>query len=197
MRQTKASEVKPGMKVRFDMGGWHIEGTVSRVEPVTFGLEFYSTQGVEMTLCEDTLVTVLAKPRPEEPKVFGARVTVDGLHFVRADDDGAPWKGEGEPSWWDWNDLCELGPVMVVPDQGWTVPDDTHEVPEVPEVPDRIEEWPEDDERLKDHKWRGSMGDIWSFRSGKWGYQVYGTGFRLPQSATRPFDGPWDRVTDA
>lgn len=66
MRQIEASEVKPGMTIRFDMDGWRVEGTVSRVEPVTFGLEFYSTQSVEMTLSEDSPVTVLAEPaRPE------------------------------------------------------------------------------------------------------------------------------------
>ena len=140
-RTIKASEVKPGMTIQFNLDGWEVKGAVSRVEPVTFGLDFYSTQGVEMTLGEDTPVTVLAEPQPEEPVTLCARIVVAGRKIYRWTEDPKepwPWRGEAlnlDPVLWSWGQLCGLGHVTVIPDQGWTVPDDT------PEVPERIEEW--------------------------------------------------------
>lgn len=137
MRQIKASEVKPGMKIRWDSGENTYQCKVDKVTPsIAPGVVILdATDGSQFRVGGTPQITVMSEPRPEEPTTFGARVTVDGLHFVRADDDGAPWKGEGEPSWWHWNDLCELGPVQVVPDPSWAVPDNS------PEALDRIEEW--------------------------------------------------------
>lgn len=135
-RTIKASEIKPGMEVEFTLTR---KMMIHKV--ITWGdshRELRDDTGHVARVDADAPVTVLsepAPPQPEEPKAFGARVTVDGLHFVSADDDDTPWKREGESPWWHWNDLCELGPVTVIPDQGWTVPADS------PEVPERIEEW--------------------------------------------------------
>lgn len=191
MRQIKASEVKPGMEVQFDLSGWDVQGTVGTVKVLPHAVWIYTEKRCEMSLDLDSPVTVLSEPQPEEPKAFGAKVRVHDGRFVRLDDYAAgvvPWSEKGTGAWWRWDDLCEMGPVTVVPDQGWTVPADT------PEVPERIEEWPEDDEHLKDHKWRDERGDIWSSWSGKWGYQVCGGKWRPLLDVTRPFGGPWTRV---
>ena len=142
MRQIKASEVKPGMVVRWESRGFTHEGTVERV---TSGTSLYTTRFINghfgINTPSDAPVTVLAEPQPEEPTEFGARVRVRDGRFVRLDDYAAgvvPWSEKGTGAWWSWDDLCEMGPVTVVPDQGWEVPDDTETAPE---VPDRIEEW--------------------------------------------------------
>lgn len=142
-RTIKASEIKPGMTVKFDLDGWRVDGTVSRVEPVTFGVDFYSTQGLEMTLGEDAPVTVLAEPapaQPEEPRWIAARAKVGDRRFFTVDESDRPWRkadcmGHIFPYRYSWSDVCSLGQVTVIPDQGWTVPADS------PEVPERIEEW--------------------------------------------------------
>lgn len=197
-KQIKASEVKPGMTVKFDMDGWHVEGTVSRVEPVTFGLDFYSTQGVEMTLGEDTPVTVLAEPRPEEPKAFGACVRVDGVEYIR---DGV------DDLWFTpklidysrnhrWEDITARGQVEVVNPNPFARAEDVHEdTPKTPAVPDRIEEWPENDTALRAYPWRDDdgYGDIWRYGSNSHG-EGWTCGYLL---RGRPAYGPWTRETDA
>lgn len=122
----KASEVEPGMKIKFDMDGWCIEGVISLVEPVTFGVELYSDQGVEMTIANDDPVTVLSVPELKEPQALGARVVVGGYKFVRmhwGDDDPQPWVGGPNVVWCSWDSLLGLGAVTVVDaDPSWTVP---------------------------------------------------------------------------
>ena len=148
-RTIKASEVKPGMTIRFDFRGWDVGGTVTIVEVLRHWVWVSADDDGRRRFVElerDTPVTVLSEPapaQPEEPTEFGARVRVRDGRFVRlngGDPSLGPWYEEGTGYRWSWDDLCEMGPVTVVPDQGWTVPDDT------PEVPERIEEWPEDDQ---------------------------------------------------
>lgn len=194
MRQIKASEVKPGMTIRWDDGCGVQVITPSKVGPLDMHTPpatiLEGDCGVWRATDSDRLVTVLAEPQPEEPTEFGAKVIVGGRRFLRADGHVRPWLESEAWTWYTWAHLCSLGPVQVVPNQGWTVPADA------PEVPDHIEKWPEYDKHLKDHKWRDAIGDIWSSWNGKWGYQVNGEGWRPPLFETRPFDGPWTRVTD-
>lgn len=88
-----------------------------------------------------------------------------------------------------WAEVCALGQVTVVPDQGWTVPAET------PEVPERIEEWPEDDAHLHEQRWRDRGGTVWSSRDGQWGYHSFTMGWvGLVAPYRYPFNGPWVRV---
>lgn len=199
-RTIKASEVQPGMKIRFDMDGWDVEGVVSRIEPVIVGLEFYSTQGVEMTLGEDTLVTVLAEPQPEEPAAFGARVVAGEYKALRRNGRaGAIWSWVvefpgGRTAPYSWKEVCALGQVTVIDaDPYWTVPEDAPT--EAPVVPERIEEWPEDDAHLREQRWRDRGGTVWSSRDGQWGYHSFTMGWvGLVAPYRYPFNGPWVRV---
>lgn len=187
----KASEVRPGMEVQFDLSGWDVKGTVGTMKVLPRSVWIYTEKCRVMSLELDSPVTVLSEPQPEEPTAFGARVVVKGRRFLRSPVlkvDPQPWLEENEGAWRDWDDLCEMGPVTVVPDQGWTVPADT------PEVPDRIEEWPEDDAHLREQWWRDRKGSVWSSRDGQWGYLSFTRGWVGLVGHRYPFDGPWVRV---
>ena len=150
----------------------------------------------------DTPVTVLSEPapsQPEEPTEFGARVVVGGRKFLRAplhSSDPTPWVSQLENIWRGWDDLCEMGPVTVVPDQGWMVPD-------TPEVPERIEigEWPVDDDDLKAYRWRDRFGSIWHSERRALDFpDLWVTYLRGPAGrveTTKPTRGPWTRVAGA
>lgn len=207
MRQIKASEVKPGMTIRFDTDGWHVEGVVGRVEPVNFGVKLYSTQGVDITMRENTLVTVLSEPgpvQPEEPTEFGARVVADGFPAVRLydgedeiDPENPPWRVRiGRDRWQDmlWHELVEDCSVTAIPDQDWTAPADGEPTPEVPE---RIEKWPENDEALRPYPWRDRDGGTWKWLTTASEWECYDESGYYLQSGGRPFYGPWDRVPHA
>lgn len=202
MKQIKASEIKPGMTIRWERLEVKTELTVREVSYFNTVLyRVHSPQGMPVFIPSDAEVTVLAEPQPEEPVTLCARIVVAGRRIYRWTEDPKepwPWRGEAlnvDPVLWSWGQLCGLGHVTVVDaDPSWTAPADREPTPE---VPDRIEEWPEDDEHLKDHKWKDSIGDVWSSRNGEWGYQVHGEGWRTPLFETRPFDGPWTRETDA
>ena len=197
MRQIKASEAKPGMEVQFDLEGWDVKGTVATVDVRPHAVWIYTEKWCEMSLDLDSPVTVLsepAPPHPEEPTEFGAKVRVRDGRFVRLDDYASgvvPWSEKGTGAWWSWDDLCDMGPVTVVPDQGWTVPAD------VPEVPERIEVWPEDDTALRPYKWRGRDGYIWKWLAAASEWECYDAVGNGMVSGGRPFYGPWARVTDA
>ena len=142
-RTIKASEVKPGMEVEWTQAGVTrkcVAETVDSASP-RYGVNLHTSEGGLVHIPGNAEVTVLsepAPPQPEEPTEFGARVVVNGRRFLRAPeggDDYLAWLDSGEGVWCDWENLCEMGPVTVIPDQGWTVPDDT------PEVPERAEEW--------------------------------------------------------
>ena len=202
-RTIKASEVKPGMTIQFDLDGWDIKGTVGTVNMRPYAAWIYTEKWREMSLNLDTPVTVLSEPapvQPEEPTEFGARVVVDGRRFLLASEgehDDQPWLEENEGVWWEWYDLINMGPVQVVPDQGWAVPADT------PEVPERIEigEWPVDDDDLKAYRWRDRFGSIWHSERRALDFpDLWVTYLRGPAGrveTTKPTRGPWTRVSDA
>lgn len=193
-RTIKASEVKPGMEVQFDLSGWDVKGVVGTVKVLPHSVWIYTEKCCEMSLELDTPVTVLSEPQPEEPTEFGARVVVNGQQFLRAqewEDDNFPWLRAGVGDWHDWDSLLRLGRVEVVPDQGWTVPADA------PEVPERIAEWPEGDEHLRKHKWRDRDGDLWYSISDSRTPWVVGFADRTGAFHPYPKCGPWVRVTDA
>ena len=194
MRQIKASEVKPGMTIQFDLEGWDVKGTVGTVTVVPYAVRIYTEKWREISLELDAPVTVLAEAQPEEPQEFGARVRVRDGRFVRLDWRGAssrPWYEEGTGYLWTWDDLCEMGPVTVIPDQGWTVPAD------IPGVPDRIEEWPEDDTALRPYPWRDRDGGVWKWIAAVSEWKCYDEEGYYLQSGERPSYGPWIRVSGA
>lgn len=144
MRQIKASEIKPGMEVRWDSGGITYQCKVDEVNPsISSGFLILDVVGGSKICVRETLsVTVLSEPapvQPEEPTELGVKVIVDGRRAVHARPTLIKaWELEregGDTMPCTWSYLCSLGHVTVVPDQGWTVPDDA------PEVPERIEEW--------------------------------------------------------
>lgn len=190
MKQIKASEIKPGMTIRWERLEVKTELTVREVSYFNTVLyRVHSPQGMPVFIPSDAEVTVLAEAQPEEPTEFGAKVVVGMQRFLRAPlhaSDSTPWLSQLDARWRSWPTILAMGPVRVVPDQGWTVPDDT------PEVPDRIEEWPEDDTALRPYKWMDEYGEIW--RHGSNSHVEGWTSGYLFQN--RPVYGPWDRVTD-
>lgn len=193
MRQIKASEVKPGMVVRWESRGFTHEGTVERV---TSGLSGYRTRFINspfgMDVLSEATVTVLSEPQPEEPQEFGAKVVVAGERALRIAQ--GSWLTDGlERCTWD--DLCEMGPVTIIDaNPSWTAPADREPTPE---VPDRIEEWPENDVPLRGDEWRDRHGRPWvySWTHGRW-YNFSSSAIsKLVTDA--PKFGPWTRVTDA
>lgn len=198
MRQIKASEVRPGMTIRWT------NGDVSHQCPLAGVERFNNDQDVQgntpqgqvvLLHRDDDVLVVKEPPQPEEPTAFGARVVVGGLCFVRR---GAahlrPWENEAATVF-NWREVKRLGEVTVIDaDPYWTAPEDA---PETPVVPERIEDWPEDDAHLRAYKWKDSWGYVWSCWEGAWGYQSSGSAWRKPVVIPRPFDGPWTRVTGA
>lgn len=203
MRQIKASEVKPGMKVRWESRGFTHEGTVERV---TSGTSLYTTRFINgyfgINTPSDATVTVLSEPQPEEPTEFGARVIVDGGTALRTQDaedevdpDEGPWRVRSGCNTWDdmtWAEVCALGPVQVVPNQGWTVP-------ETPEVPERIEVWPENDEHLRAYSWWDHDGDTWGWLNDEAEWECRNSADICLGTSRRPVSvyGPWTRITDS
>lgn len=139
-RIIKAKDILPGMTIRWGYGDVSYQCPIARVELFNGGQdvqgETMKGQTVLIQGGKDVLV-VKEPPHPEEPTEFGARAVVNGRRFLRApegEEDYCPWLEEGKGIWYDWDNLLRMGPVTVVPDQGWTVPD-------TPEVPERIDEW--------------------------------------------------------
>lgn len=184
-RTIKASEVKPGMEVeittvrRMTVNNNYAWGDSHRT--------LSGDNGHIARLSVDAPVTVVSESQPEEPTSFGARVMVKGRRFVRAYTDSSPWVDQEEWDWWTWDDLCEMGPVTVVPDQGWGVPGNAEPAPE---VPDQIEEWPEDDTHLREYRWRDMYGDVWVYVDGVWRWNTHPYG-----DYKTPVGGPWFLTT--
>lgn len=115
-RQIKASEVKPGMVVRWESRGFTHEGTVERV---TSGTSLYTTRFINgyfgINTPSDATVTVLSEPQPEEPTSFGACVVVNNIRFIRYMAGTATnlWCGE-DKSATNWDELCSMGQVEIV-----------------------------------------------------------------------------------
>lgn len=200
-RKIQASEVKSGMEVQFDLGGWDVRGTVARVKFRTESVWIYTDQSCEMSLDLDDQITVLSEPapvQPEEPTEFGAKVVVFDRRFLRLSEAGSRshvWHEEGTGDQWAWEGLCAMGLVTVIPDQGWTVPADGETTPE---VPDTIDEWPEDDTHLWAYRWEDRSGWIWKHHGaegGGWTARRPGGSSTSYTDDNRPCDGPWTRVS--
>lgn len=191
-RTITPAEIKPGMTIR-----WETQVEVKSTTECNGvgGVLISGDNRITEYLASDAKVTVLSDPQPEEPTEFGARVRVRDGRFVRLNDKTAgvvPWAEEGTGAWWTWGDLCELGPVTVIPDQGWTVP-------ETPEVPERIEEWPEDDSALRKYKWVDRDADTWTWTEAqaKWECRNQRGECYMARSCPSSWFGPWTRATDA
>ena len=135
-RIIKAKDILPGMTIRWGYGDVSYQCPIARVELFNGGQdvqgETMKGQTVLIQGGKDVLV-VKEPPHPEEPTEFGAKVRVHNGQYVRLEEAGflfRLWYEMGTGRRLTWEELCEMGPVAVVPDQGWTVPD----TPEVPEL---------------------------------------------------------------
>lgn len=136
MKQIKASEIKPGMTIRWG------EADITHQCPLASVERFNNDQDIQgetpqgqvaLLRGDDDVLVVKEPPQPEEPTEFGARVVAGGVTALRTQDgadevdpDEGPWRVRSACNTWDdmtWAEVCALGPVQVVPDQGWTVPD--------------------------------------------------------------------------
>ena len=195
-RTIDPSEIRPGMTIRWVNYGIAKECKVDTATRLSACVVFVrSPEGGECYIGTGSAVTVLSEPQPEEPTWAGAKVLAGVHRFLRGGKGIKPWRGVyvggvvGDLPL-SWSYVCSRGPVTVIPDNGWTVPDPA------PVVPDRIEEWPEEDEHLREHRWRDSDGAIWSSRNGQWGYRYDGGGWWELKVRRHPFDGPWTHVSD-
>ena len=196
MRQIKASEVQPGMTIRWEGRGFIHEGLVERT---TAGVHPKATRVLSgqfgMDIPGDAEVTVLTESQPEEPTAFGARVVAGGYEFLLSNGGRRPWKARLDGNRYSWAEVCGLGPVIVIDaDPSWTVPEGT---PDATEVPERIEEWPEDDTALRPYKWRGRDGYIWKWLAAASEWECYDAVGNGMVSGGRPSYGPWTHATDA
>lgn len=122
MRQIKAQDLKPGMKIEWTEYGWTHSGIVSEVQDPNRSSLFISFRAAdELWMCveKDLKVTVLKEPQPPEPTAFGAAVLAGGVWFVRldvrglSDPDFQPWQSESLIQF-TWAEVCDHGPVIVV-----------------------------------------------------------------------------------
>lgn len=195
-RVITSNEIKPDMTIRWETGGITHECEVEAVTPslASGAVDVDAVGDGYMRIERSTLITVLSEPKsvqPEEPTEFGAKVIVDGRQFLRAplhSSDPTPWLSQLDGIWRDWDYLINMGPVTVIPDLGWTVPDNDDTL--TPEAPDRIEEWPEDDTALRVFPWKDRDGDIWRHIRPGWKMGPF------PQIDEAPSCGPWTRVDE-
>ena len=117
-RQIKASEIKPGMEVRWVDEGFSHQGTVDRVTADHGGYITRLTSGVFTTgLRSATPVTVLAEPQPEEPTKPGSKVVVNGERFLQC---GNYWINVENDDTYYWEGLCAKGEVTIIDsDPSW------------------------------------------------------------------------------
>lgn len=180
MRQIKASEVKPGMVVKWASRGFTHEGPVMRLTSSAGGLVTRFINHIDgpsgMNVSSETMVTVLsepAPPQPEEPTALGARVVVGERRFILVDNDSTPWLNMNTWVWYSWGELCNMGTVTVIDAApSWTAPADK-ETSEVPSHIQTRDDWPEDDTPLRPYKWEahgttGGAGDTWEYVDGAW-----------------------------
>ena len=188
MRQIKASEVKPGMTIRWETE-MKIKGT-TECNGVG-GVLIWGDNRTTEYLDSDAKITVVSEPQPEEPTAFGARVVAGGYEFLLSNGGRRSWKARLDGNRYAWADLCGMGPVTVVDaNPSW-------ETPTAPNVPERIEEWPEDDTALRPYKWRGRDGYIWKWLAAASEWECYDAVGNGMVSGGRPSYGPWTRETDA
>lgn len=94
-----SQSIKPGTRVRVSF-----EGTVTRgPESGSFLVEFSNSMGANHGYFSRENIEVLSPPFPDEPKLFGALVRVDGRLWTRADDDNKPWFNKS--LWRSWEHL--------------------------------------------------------------------------------------------
>ena len=131
-RTIKASEVKPGMTIRWARGDISSQCNLAGVERFNDDQDIQgeTKQGLTVLLRgnEDVLV-VKEPPQPEEPRWVAARARVGDYLFFRVDESDRAWRradcmGRVFPYWYTWDEICGRGTVTVIPDQGWTVPAD-------------------------------------------------------------------------
>lgn len=172
-RKVKVSELRKGMRVAIDQGGWRYEATVFRAEsPEQGGVSSWTVYadndgnpGGLHCYHSDTEFEVLEEaPLPPEPGV-GSTVEVDEVLFSRADDDGIGWHRSHLGGYLSWRDLHELGEVEVLFDIA-----SAKSKPKL-KVGDQLATMPEDGSNYEGYVFhvRGSLGYM-VYANGGWGW---------------------------
>lgn len=188
-RQIKANEVKPGMEIEIVTTRKMTVDRVSAWDDSDW--ELSDDSGHVARVNADAKITVLSEPHPEEPRWIAARAKLRDYRFFRVDESDRPWRkadcmGRASSHRYSWSEICSLGPVQVIPDQGWTAPDES-----TPEVPEKLYVWPENDEHLRGHKWCDNDGDTAQYINGAWRY-LWPSGPGFAHAAPLE-NGPWTR----
>lgn len=173
-RKVKVSELRKGMRVALEQGGWRYEATVFRAEsPEQGGISSWTVYaddngnlgGLHCYHGSTEFEVLEEVPLPVEPGV-GSTVEVDEVLFSRADDDGIGWHRSHLGGYFSWRDLHELGEVEVLFDIASTRPK-----PELG-VDDQLTMMPEDGSKYEGYVFHtlGSRTDYMLYANGSWGW---------------------------
>lgn len=175
-RKVKVSELRKGMRVAHERGGWRYELTVFQVEsPEQGGVSSWTVYadnngslGELHCYHGSTEFEVLEEvPLPVEPGV-GSTVEVDEVLFSRVDDDDIGWHRSHLGGYFSWRDLHEQGKVEVLFDIASTRPK-----PELG-VDDQLTMMPEDGSKYEGYVFhvRGDRRDYMVYANGGWGWSL-------------------------
>lgn len=172
-RKVKVSELRKGMRVASERGGWRYELTVFKVEtPEQGGVSSWTVYadnngslGELHCYHGSTEFEVLEEaPVPPEPGVGSTVLVGDETLFSRVDDDYIGWRGANEGGYTSWRDLNELGEVEVLFDIASTKPKPKPKL----KVGDQLATMPEDGSKYE--------GYVFHVRYSRNGYMVYANG---------------------
>lgn len=174
-RKVKVSELRKGMRVAIDQGGWRYEATVFRAEsPEQGGVSSWTVYADDNGNLEglhcyhgSTEFEVLEEvPLPVEPGVGSTVLVGDETLFSRVDDDYIGWHRSHLGGYFSWRDLHEQGKVEVLFDIASTKPK--------LEVGDQLATMPEDGSKHEGYVFhvRGDRRDYMVYANGGWGWSL-------------------------
>ena len=176
-RKVKVSELRKGMRVALERGGWRYELTVFQAEsPEQGGVSSWTVYadnngslGELHCYHGSTEFEVLEEaPLPVEPGVGSTVLVGDETLFSRLDDDGIGWHSANEVGYFSWRDLHEPGKVEVLFDIASTKPKPKPELG----VGDQLATMPEDGSKYEGYVFhtQGSRTDYMVYTNGGWGW---------------------------
>lgn len=201
VRVIKAKNIESGMTIEWLSEGLTKKGVVKRISlfPENGIVNIEVDEGYVHFLGYSSYVVVLEEPKdiqPPEPTALGARVMVSGMKLVRTNNKKFPWHYFDDDSFGiTWNGLCGMGQVIIVEADPWWPTEESDEG--WSNVPQYIEgQWPEDDEHLREYKWRDNVGWIWHRVGDNWIARDPGDTTTRITLDNKPSIGPWHRVVE-